>query len=113
MLRHYINERNNDWAKTLTAAEIAINNCQQSSTKYSPFFMNYGFNPRFPFLVQRTTSTETSTVPAAEAVVKTIQQTTQQAIQNLRRAQQQQSQYANKKRREDEFKVGEQVYLST
>ena len=113
MIRHYVNERNNDWAKHLTAAEIAINNCQQSSTKYSPFFMNYGFNPRFPFLVQRTASTETSTVPAAEAVVKTIQQTTQQAIHNLRRAQQQQSRYANKKRREDEFKVGEQVYLST
>jgi Chromo (CHRromatin Organisation MOdifier) domain len=113
MLRHYVNEQNNDWAKNLTAAEIAINNCQQSSTKYSPFYMNYGFNPRFPFLVQRTASAETSTLPAAESVIRTIQQTTQQAIQNLRRAQQQQSRYANKKRREDEYKVGEQVYLST
>jgi RNase H-like domain found in reverse transcriptase/Integrase zinc binding domain/Chromo (CHRromatin Organisation MOdifier) domain len=114
MLRHYVNGRNNDWAIHLTAAEIAINNCQQSSTKYSPFYMNYGFNPRFPFLTQSTINAPvSSTVPAAEEIVKTIQLTTQQAIQNLHKAQQQQSQYANRKRREDEFKVGEQVYLST
>jgi hypothetical protein len=114
MLRHYVNERNDDWANQLTAAEIAINNCQQSSTKYSPFYMNYGFNPRFPFLIQSTNrSLEPSTVPAAEDVFKTIQQTTQQAIQNLTKAQQQQSMYANRKRRKEEFKVGEQVYLST
>ena len=114
MLRHYVNERNNDWAKHLTAAEIAINNCQQSSTKYSPFYMNCGFNPRFPFLIQSTVKASVSSaVPAAEEIVKTIQLTTQQAIQNLQRAQQQQSQQANRKRRDDEFKVGEQVYLST
>jgi hypothetical protein len=114
MLRHYVNENNNDWAKHLTAAEIAINNCQQSSTKFSPFYMNYGFNPRFPFLVQSTAKvTDPSTVPAAEAVIKTIQQTTLEAIKNLQRAQQQQTLYANRKRRGDEFHVGEQVYLST
>lgn len=114
MLRHYVNEQNNDWAKHLTAAEIAINNCQQASTKYSPFYMNYGFNPRFPFLIQSTKKeTNPSMVPAAEAVIKTIQQTTLDAIKNLKRAQQQQSFYANRKRREEEFHVGEQVYLST
>ena len=114
MLRHYVNERNDDWSQQLTAAEIAINNCQQSSTKYSPFYMNYGFNPRFPFLVQGTINdTVSSTVPAAQAVFETIKQTTQQAIRNIEKAQQQQSLYANRKRREDKFHVGEQVYLST
>jgi hypothetical protein len=114
MLRHYVNERNDDWSQQLTAAEIAINNSQQSSTKYSPFYMNYGFNPRFPFLVQGTVkATVPTTVPAAEEVFETIKRTTQQAIQNMQKAQQQQSLYANRKRREDKFQVGEQVYLST
>lgn len=114
MLRHYVNERNDDWSNHLTAAEIAINNCQQASTKFSPFFMNYGFNPRFPFLVQaRPNSNELSTVPAVEEMFKTIQKTTQQAITNLKHAQRQQSYYANQRRREGQFKVGEQVYVST
>jgi hypothetical protein len=114
MLRHYVNARNDDWSNHLTAAEIAINNCQQASTKFSPFFMNYGFNPRFPFFVQaRPISNEVSTVPAAEEMFKTIQETTQQAIKNLKLAQQQQSYYANQHRREEQFKVGDQVYVST
>jgi len=114
MLRHYVNERNDNWSTHLTVAEIAINNCQQSSTKFSPFYLNYGFNPRFPFLIQSTNkSKELSTVPAAEEIFKTIQQNTQQAISNLKHAQQQQSNYANQHRRDDQFRVGEQVYVST
>src|SRR5437879_3088480 len=45
-LRGYINFAQNDWAKWLPIAEFAINNHENKSTGISPFFANYGWNPR-------------------------------------------------------------------
>ena len=73
--------------------------------------MNYGFHPNFPFTIQELTTS--SPVPAAEEVFKTLQQTTETARANLEKASQQQSLYANKKRTEINYSVGDKVYLST
>lgn len=108
MLRAYVNYRQDDWDEYLVSAEIAINNSAQSSTKFSPFFMNYGFHPNFP-LRQKLKANN----PTAEDVFQTLSSTLEQAKLNLQRAQQRQSHYANLKRREVEFEVGDRVYLST
>ena len=44
-LRAYINYRQSDWAEWLAIAEFAYNDKIQTSTGYSPFFINYGLHP--------------------------------------------------------------------
>jgi len=45
-LRSYCNYEQNDWASMLAMAEYAYNYSKHSSTKISPFYANYGFEPR-------------------------------------------------------------------
>lgn len=114
ILRNFVNQRNNNWDEFLATTEIAINNAKQASTKFSPFYLNYGYHMKLPFLNHtRASSIDSSSVPAADEMFKSIRQSTEQAIENLRKAQLTQSLFANKKRRNEQFTVGEKVYLST
>jgi len=45
-LRSYCNYEQNDWAEMLSMAEFAYNNSKHSATKISPFYANYGYEPR-------------------------------------------------------------------
>jgi len=51
-LRSYCNYEQNDWASMLAMAEYAYNNSKHSSTKISPFYANYGFEPRTTWLTE-------------------------------------------------------------
>lgn len=44
-LRHYVNYQQDDWTDFLPLAQFAYNNACHATTKESPFFANYGFNP--------------------------------------------------------------------
>src|ERR1700677_5095486 len=45
-LRIFINHRQSDWFNWISIAEFSYNNKVHSSTKFSPFYLNSGFNPR-------------------------------------------------------------------
>jgi len=45
-LRLFVNHRQDDWAEWLPLAEFSYNNRVQSSTRQSPFMLNYGKHPR-------------------------------------------------------------------
>ena len=49
-LRIFCGRRQHDWADWLACAKFSINNKINSSTGYSPFFLNYGRNPQCPLL---------------------------------------------------------------
>ncbi|KAJ3502093.1 hypothetical protein NLJ89_g9041 [Agrocybe chaxingu] len=66
-LRAFMNKRQNDWAEWLACAEFALNNKISSTTGYSPFFVNYGKNPRRPLAPIRTPA---SRVPHCERFCK-------------------------------------------
>jgi hypothetical protein len=44
-LRLFINHRQSDWSKWLSCTEFSYNDKVQSSTGFSPFFVNYGRHP--------------------------------------------------------------------
>jgi transposase InsO family protein len=44
-LRHYVNYQQDDWAGLLPLAQFAYNNAMHTTTKETPFFANYGYNP--------------------------------------------------------------------
>ena len=47
-LRHFVSAQLNDWDILLSRAEFAHNSAFHSSVGQTPFFLNYGLNPRTP-----------------------------------------------------------------
>ena len=108
MLRHYVNPYQDDWDECLDMAEFAINNAKQTSTGVSPFFLNYGVNPRTPLDLDIE-----SKVPLAKTYVSTYLARVKEARTALELAQERQKKYADQSRREVTYEVGQEVLLST
>ena len=59
-IRRYCNCEIDNWDKLLALAEFAYNNSVSASTKYNPFYLNYGMNPKFSLNnIYNSTSNET------------------------------------------------------
>ena len=90
---------------------MTINPSPNSSTGYSPFYLNYGFHPVAP--VELLAGDENSTVEAAQTFVERIRLLWGKAKKNLQQAVAKQARIYDKKHRPIEFEVGEKVLLST
>jgi len=108
-LRAYVSYKADDWHLYLTPLEFAINNAKQSSTGYSPFYLNYGYNPRVP----TTLSNTITDVPTVNDFVLSMDNLLKAAQDSIAEAQARQEKYANEKRTEELFKKGDLVLLST
>lgn len=109
MLRAYINHRQNDWDLHLSAAEFACNSAPNASTGLSPFYVNYGQQPRVP---SSSFQPQTDDVQATTEFLTKMQNLTHMATDALTLAKSRQEQYANKSRRDVQFAVGDLVLLS-
>ena len=112
MLRSRINFRQTDWDEHLAAAELAVNSSVQSSTGFSPFYLNTGQEVRVP-LDQAIAGLRPPSNPEAAARISRLQQDLDLARKHIEQAQRRQAKYADQHRREREFAVGDQVLLST
>jgi hypothetical protein len=106
MLRAYVNYAMDDWDNLLPAVEFAINNAPQSSTGFSPFQLEYGRDPMTPPKLLHP-----SPNPAADDLAKKWQNSLALAADRLSEAKTYQAKYANKKRRDISFSVGQEVLL--
>ena len=107
-LRAYINPHHTDWDTHIIPLEFAYNNTIQKSTGHSPFFLNYGHHPRTLVTLEGHV-----VVLAIHDFLQQLQNNLDQAKKQLQSAQGAQTLYANKKRRDASFKVGDLVLLST
>jgi hypothetical protein len=112
MLRALVNYRQNDWDTWLTAAEFAINNSKQSSTGFSPFYLDTGRTPIITGPLTGSTTTP-SQVAFADKFIEEMRSALRIAKDALLKAQDHQMEYANKKRRPGTFNVGDLVLLSS
>jgi hypothetical protein len=126
-LRHFGDENQTDWDKLLVFAEFAYNNSKHESTGSTPFELNYGYHPHLPTSwgvfknaysdeEQPQSDVETSfsgKCPGADKFFQRIQEAITVAKRTLESAQQRQKAYADEKRREVVYEVGEKVLLST
>ena len=108
-IRRYCNCENDNWDKLLALAEFAYNNSISASTKYSPFYLNYGIDPKFS-LNEIYNSTNNETV---EDFVQKMNTILQESKDNLKESIESQEKFYNKNKINTEFKVGDQVLLST
>ena len=78
-LRHFVNERQNDWSSLLPTAEFALNNRVNASTGKSPFELVYGYSPRVGLEPRKD-----SKVEKAEEFVTRMKETWTEAQASLR-----------------------------
>ena len=112
MLRSYVNWRHTDWDQHLSALELAVNNARQSSTGFTPFFLNYGQEVRLP-LDEAIAAARDSRNPEASQRIEQLHESIERAKASLEKAQQRQRQYADAHRRDVSFAVGDRMLLST
>jgi hypothetical protein len=112
MLRSRVNFRQSDWDEHLATAELAINNSQQASTGFTPFYLNSGQEVRLP-LDQAIAGLRPSSNPEATDRIRRLKTDLDRARAHIETAQKRQAKYADQRRREVQFAVGDQVLLST
>ena len=106
-LRHYVNFRQNDWVPLLTIAQLAYNSSTTETTKVSPFFANYGFEPDVARNGTNTTRSQRATWNAN--MIKILHK---ELARELRFLSARSALYYDRKRNEDiTLKEGDKVYL--
>lgn len=110
-LRNYVSPDQLDWDQYLFLAEFAMNNAYNYSTGMTAFQANQGWQPLTP--LTEGLPRAVSPVPVAEDFRIQWQQRFKRAKQNLLAAQSRYKSFADLKRREVTFKVGDKVMLST
>jgi len=108
-LRMFVDHKQEQWPDWLGMAEFTYNNKMHSSTKTSPFKVNYGQDPRMGFEVRRKGKYE-----RVEKFVIKMKKVQKEAKVALGKIQEKIKKYADRKRKEvNEYKVGDLVMLST
>jgi hypothetical protein len=98
-LRHYSNFQQDDWADLLPLAEYAYNTAVSETTKVSPFFANYGFNPETQWVKAAEEVSEESN-PASEKLLKRWQGIWGYLQNNILNAQESAARYYNRNAKE-------------
>ena len=109
MLRMFVAPSQDDWDELLPAVEFACNNAVHDSTGEKPFVLNCGQHPLTPLDKGSTRNN----IPSANDFVGKLRASLDKAKECLRKAQQRQKSFADKRRREVSFEVGDRVLLST
>ena len=105
-LRTFSDYYQTNWKSNLALAEFAYNNMTNASTKFSPFFANYGFHPRADALIQRNPEFKNDYLDAISDNFIVLHD-------NIKNAQKKMVTFADAHRSEVPFKVGDKVWLST
>jgi hypothetical protein len=106
-LRAFANHHQDDWDKNLWAMEFSHNQLVNTSTGYSPFYLDLGRHPRTPAAI-----TTTSRNPAADSLVDHLKDLLSVAQDRIRQAQDRQAANYNSRRAPaPEYAVNDLVLL--
>jgi hypothetical protein len=111
ILRSMVAADQKDWAEKVPLTEFAINLSVSSSTGFAPFELNSGY---MPWMVTELPEGTQSAPKGIRAFVENAQKNLMIAHDAIIESRVNQTYHANKRRRPEEpFRVGEEVYLST
>lgn len=114
-LRPYVDYYQDDWSEFLPMIDFAAAMLPQATTKHSPFLVDRGYEPRvsFDWTEQQATAPVAVHIDDARAWVSHMHDIWEAAQQEAVKTQQQQRTQANRHRREVDFDVGDEVYVTT
>ncbi|SJL08820.1 uncharacterized protein ARMOST_12191 [Armillaria ostoyae] len=110
-LRIFINVRQTDWPEWLPLAAFQHNNRIHSATGKSPFFVNFGRNPRIAPDTHTHAALRTPASEEFQATMKLIHDETRAAL--TKAAEQMKTQYDKKKKTAITYQPGDKVWLDT
>ena len=110
-LRNFCAADHTSWEEHLKVAEFAYNNSVHTSTGYSPFFLNFGQHPNVPS--QRFRSLVHASSTSADEFAADIDLVLKHAKSCLNEAQLRQKKFADRKRTDLSFDVGQRVLLNS
>ena len=113
MLRNITVEVGSNWETVLPYVEFAINNSRATATKVSPFFLNYGFNPRTPVTLDMARITGNADMQLLSDALSNLDELLIRVRTHLQAAQDRDALYANKKRAPHTVKASTYVMLKT
>ena len=106
-LRSFCSYDQKDWWELLPLAEYAYNNSVTNATGQTPFYSNYGYNPKTTWLTQAEVKN-----PASEVYAHWIEETHKNALKRLEQTRDRMAKYFDAKRQEPPgFKKGDKVML--
>ncbi|KAB2836622.1 MAG: DDE-type integrase/transposase/recombinase [Caedimonadaceae bacterium] len=113
-LRHFVNSYHTDWDEQLPLAQFSYNNSVSVSTGYTPFQIVHGVSPTTPIdLFERKPDEQLPEVVVTEAYINRCKDVVNCAVDNIKKAQAIQAKYYDATHRDDKFKQGDLVLLST
>ncbi len=116
-LRSYVNYLQDDWVDRLPLAEFAANNQASETIGISPFFANYGYDPRWtdepvPNIKGNDDNDNSPEARTGQVHAETMKEINEHLRNEMLRAQQRHQDSANGRRLpEPIFDVGERVWL--
>ena len=104
----YSDQQQQNWLTNLSKAELCYNSRFHSSIRMSPFCANYGFEP----VMDGSTELLPVSSPAVEDYVHSIRDNLDSITGELKAASEVTKYFVDRKRRNENFKVGDFVYLN-
>jgi hypothetical protein len=111
-LRWHADKTGTNWKEWLSVVEMQYNSTQHSSTNKTPFEMN-GTNWKDPFALALQKPRAETKGDGAEEILRELRITWEDARQVMLRQREQQKKYADQRRRDEQYQVGDLVMLST
>ena len=111
-LRPYVKRHPQAWSQNLTLAAFAANNAVNVATGYSPFYLTFGDHPLVPSILMHS-GVVLSKIEAVQTIVDRMKTALEEAQANLTVTQSRAKSQADRSRRIETFKVGDEVVLST
>lgn len=113
MLAIYIAELKRDWDEVLPYVILAYNAATHETTKFTPYFLLFGKEPRFPFEIALTPTSEVvgGIAAYAEEMVQRLKEAVRLAKDNIQLAQHKAEAQAAAKRTPVTYQVGQKVWL--
>jgi hypothetical protein len=109
-----VNAYHSDWDEHLPLAQFSYNNSVSASTKFTPFQIVYGYNPITPMNVfDKQPAEDEPEVIEVEKYIGRCRDIIKCSAENIKKSQEQQTKFYNQKHRDEKFKQGDLVLLSS